>query len=602
MKAQLDICFRDHEECVQDSPFLPTRVLDLGSSATVRHVKISEPPPGTPGKYIALSYCWGDGGGLKAIRSNLSKLLQEVDEDELPATIRDAIELARCLGVRYLWVDSLCIIQDDTQDWIHESAQMSTVYAQAFLTISASSVGSSRFSFLHQSRRNSEALFRLQDNDTSGQHQDTAADDPATMLAVRRAPSSGFHQHPYRDTLDPTMCRAWTLQEYMLSTRVVSFSTDEVQWTCRKLRACECGHPEKLDYPRMEDLQRRVEVKRHREVGEDTDQGRLDRMLTCLGFWSEVVEAYGRRDLSWMRDKLPALSGVASEFFRILNKEELAGTGDILPSRYLAGLWGTGILRQLCWRASDFRNNDAQIEYRAPTWSWASVEGTIYMDRSWIDYLIPQAEILEAMCALANPNDPFGQVVRKGTYLRVRATVVEARMTIRSRSHGWVAGSQTAYGSVALDCEVEEIPLNTPIWGQHSAGRTVQRRRGPTAIIRDNMDQSVSRGSKPGSDNGPVTGSDTGSDAESERERGHPPWSRREREDSDLGGQFTVWLLHMADTKWREKEEPELVVLCRPAGDEEVYERIGYVYVPALDSSTWTEQVSGEEKSIVTIV
>lgn len=520
----------------------------------------------------------------------MSKLLRAVDEEELPATIRDAIELARHLGVQYLWVDSLCIIQDDTQDWVHESAQMSTVYAQAFLTISASSVGSSRFSFLHQSRRTMEALFRLQDNATSGQDQETAPVDSAAMLAARRAPFSGFHQHPARGIVDPSMCRAWTLQEYMLATRVVSFSTDEVQWTCRKLRACECGNPEKLDYPRMEDLQRRL-----REVGKDTDEGGLDWTATWLEFWTEVVEAYSRRDLSWMRDKLPALSGVASEFFRILNEEEPTATGDMPPLRYLAGLWDTRIHGQLCWRVVG-SINDHDFEYRAPTWSWASVEGKIRMDRAYASMnCFPQAEILEARCALANPHDPFGQVVRKGTYLRVRATVLETQMTLKVRSSSWGTQYQTAYGRVGLDCDVEEIPLGTLIWGQHSAVRTVQRRRGPTAITRDNLEQSVSCGCHPGSDDGSLTGSITGSDAESEREG----WT--ESGDSDLGEQFTIWLLHMADTTWLGKQEPELLVLCRPAGDQEVYERIGYVFA-ALDCSAWTKQVSGQEKSIVTIV
>lgn len=538
----------------------------------------------------------------------MSKLLRAVDEDELPATIRDAIELTRCLGVQYLWVDSLCIIQDDTQDWVHESAQMSTVYAQAFLTISASSVNSSRFSFLHQSRRGIEALFRPHENATSGQQQNTGAGDSETMLAVRRNPYSGFHQHPYRVVLDPSMRRAWTLQEYMLSTRVISFSTDEVQWTCRKLRACECGSPEKLDYPHMEDLQQRLQMKEHGDMGEDTDQGRLGRISTCVAFWAGVVEAYSRRDLSWMRDKLPALSGVACEFARILNKEELAARGGTPPSRYLAGLWDTGIHGQLCWRAGDCRIDQVEFEWRAPTWSWASVECELYMERSYAYEFVPQAEILEARCALANPHDPFGQVVREGTYLRIRATVLETQMTITRRSPRWGAEYQTAYGRVGLDCDVEDIPLNTLIWGQHSAGRTVQRRRGPTAIARDNLEQSVSRGSNHGSDNGSDnrsvtgsgTGSDTGSDAELERPRWPLPWSRREWEKSNLGEQFTVWLLHIGDTDWFGEKQQELLVLCRPAGDDEVYERIGHMTV--RDTSTWTEQVSRQEKSIVTIV
>lgn len=589
MRAQLNKCSQEHEKCSQDSLFLPTRVLDLGSSATIQNIRIFEPPSGTPGKYIALSYCWGDGNGLKTLRSNLYELLRAVEEDELPATIRDAVELTRCLGVQYLWVDALCIIQDDTQDWLHESAQMSTVYAQAFLTISASSVDSSRFSFLHQSRGNIEAFFPVQEDSTSSQHQESANDESATMVGVRRAPYSGFHQWPARGIVDPSMCRAWTMQEYMLSTRVVSFSTDELQWTCRTLRACECGNPENFGPPHMEELQRSLEMDKHAELSEGTNKGGHDRMSICLDFWDKVVEAYCRRDLSWTRDKLPALSGVAHEFARILDKTELASTGDIPPLRYLAGLWDTRIHRQLCWRAHSAEHNDLIEEFRAPTWSWASVECVVVMDHFEMNDLIPQAEILEANCALENPNDPFGQVVREGTYIRIRATVLETQVRITRIAPGWAEECETVYGNIDIDCDLEDIPPNTPIWGPHSAGRAVQRRRGPMAITRDNMEQSASRASS--------SGSDAGSDSESEPGRWH---NRGTWVESNLGEQFTVWLLHVADRKDFEKTRQELLVLCRPAGDQKVYERIGHLL--ALEGSTWTEDVSGLAKSIVTIV
>ncbi|KAG6356958.1 hypothetical protein INS49_014833 [Diaporthe citri] len=589
LQVQLDTCSREHGECNQDSPHLPTRVLDLGNSATVPHVKIFEPPSGTPGKSIALSYCWGDGDGLTAIRSNLSKLLRAIDEDDLPATIRDAIGLARYLRVQYLWVDALCIIQDDTQDWAHESAQMSTVYAQAFLAISASSVDSSRLSFLRHNRPNSDDLFRLQEKAASDQHHDTASHDLVNTLAVRRTPSSGFHQNPEKEILDPSMCRAWTLQEYMLSTRVVSFSTDEVQWTCRTLRACECGNPEKLDPPHTHELQRSLEAKSHGEVGADTDEGRLDRMSTCLDFWVRVVEGYSRRNLSYMRDKLPALSGIACEFVQILNKEGLTARGGMPPSRYLAGLWDTRMHRQLCWQLSKYYDKGFVQEYRAPTWSWASVEGEVAMNHSNVNDFIPQAEILESVCALANPDNPFGQVVRKGTYLRVRATVLREDVCMFSQSPR--AGMyQSGHGQIVIDCDVEGIPPNTPIWGQHGTGRSLQRRRGPTATARDNMGQSAPGGLSPGSN--------IGSGSESEPEGRCGPWMD-EWEESNSGGDFTVWLLHMADSKRDGEMKPELLVLCRSAGYEEVSERIGYL--EAVDGASWAEDVSGQEKSIVTI-
>lgn len=308
-----------------------------------------------------------------------------MEDDQLPLTIRDAVELTRYLGVQYLWVDALCIIQDDTQDWLHESAQMATVYAKAFLTVSASSVPSSKFSFLHKSRGNSEVLFELPEKAASGRDFDNAAVyDSGTrprMLAVQRTTLSGIHQSRHDDIIDPSMLRAWTLQEHLLSTRLISFSTDELQWTCRTLCACECGCPENCESPRLENLQRELDmVRRRRDVncGEPMNTRNLE-ISICFDFWCGIVEAYCRRNLSWMRDKLPALSGVAHEFFQTLKKERLANQVSVQPLRYLAGLWNIEIHKGLMW-ASGKPTDGASETYRAPTWSWASVEGEVFCE------------------------------------------------------------------------------------------------------------------------------------------------------------------------------------------------------------------------------
>lgn len=200
----------------------------------------------------------------------------------------------------------------------------------------------------------------------------------------------------------------------------------------------------------------------------------------------------------------------------------------------------------------------------------------------------PQAEILEVACALANPNDLFGQVVREGTYLRVRATVMETQMWI-TRRPGWAAEYMTVYGSVTLDYDLEDNPINTSIWRQPSAGRTVQRRRREIAITVDNKKQHASRGS--------ISGSDSGSDIESEPERWH---RQSDWEESNLGQQFTVWLLHMRDADRGVEEWHESLVLVRPTGDEEVCERIRLL--STQDNGTWREQFAKQTKSIVTIV
>lgn len=585
--------------------------MDVGS-ADVQHVKLFEPPAGTPGKYIALSYCWGDGNGLKAIGSNKSDLLQGIDEDELPATIRDAIELARYLRVQYVWIDALCIIQDDTQDWLHESSQMSDVYAQAFLTISASSVQSSRMSFLHQSRGNKEVLFPVKDHTISDHYQgidDNGSDNRCCMLAVRRATLSGSHQDGLDDIIDPSMRRAWTLQEHMLSTRLVSFSTDEVQWTCRTLRACECGSPEDLGSPRLEGLRRSLEeagyMSSQNQV-ENVGTGNFDWKFICHHFWCGVVEAYCRRDLSWMRDKLPALSGVAREVFQIIDEAKPETTTVMPPLRYLAGLWEFELYRGLLWRRGMGGEYVDLVEYRAPSWSWASIEGEIFTYK-WGQPigslgLVPQLEVLEVACALANPADLFGQVLQEGTYLRVRGTVIETQMKLRKKGRGWAVQYDTVQGTISLDTHLEDVPLNKRTWRQGSGvesatddaeepdprpSRTVRRRRGKleSDVIADKLKERASRKS------------DSRPDGRSDDEVDDVlPYNW---EESNLGKTFTVWLLHVADY-YASDPLMEILALGRPAGDEDVYERIGYLKL--WDNDKWTRHALGQAKSTITIV
>ncbi|RYP32856.1 hypothetical protein DL768_011122 [Monosporascus sp. mg162] len=581
LRAQLDTCAREHENCSQESPLLPTRVLDLSvSSAAVQSVKLTEPHPGTPGEYIALSYCWGDGNRLRTTKSNISELLQAVDEEELPATIRDAIEVARYLRVRYLWVDTLCIIQDDTQDWIHESAQMAAVYGNAFLTISASSVASSRLSFLHASRDNGEVLFQLDRNATGGRRRDCNGSDGATgsgVLAVRKTMCSGFHQNPHKAIVDPGMCRAWMLQEYFLSPRVVSFSTDEVQWVCRTLRACECGNPEELDIPRIEELQQKIK----RVQGYNMKKGDLEMMPYCSEFWAKVVEAYCRRELSWARDRLPAFSGVAREYARTLSEIRLATTATTAATRgslrYIAGLWEAGFLGELCW-TKESSQDSAPGDYCAPSWSWASVAGEVFLcDRRRYSEFVPRAEILEAACALVNPDDPFGQVVREGTHLRIRGAVLEAKMQLTRKSPKGAVEYQTAYGTVFLDCKVETVVIDKPatICERHQAAapaaaaktdkaeapdilgpvKTIRRLRGWSAVTTEKVEHSITSGE-----------SDSGSDAGSDAGSGNKSWERWESEseweESNLGKEFTVWLLHLADGQIGSITSQEVLVLA----------------------------------------
>ncbi|KAF8851703.1 HET-domain-containing protein [Acephala macrosclerotiorum] len=147
----LQECSSNHTTCPpsQDHP-LPTRVLDLGtpSSTSTPYLLITN---AQPGKYVALSHCWGGSLPLNTITSTLPSRQAGIPFSEFPKTFQDAVTITKRLGFQYLWIDSLCIIQDSKSDWAAEAARMGMVYKHSTLTISANIAGNPHVGIL-QSR------------------------------------------------------------------------------------------------------------------------------------------------------------------------------------------------------------------------------------------------------------------------------------------------------------------------------------------------------------------------------------------------------------------------------------------------------------------
>src|SRR5271170_4131983 len=143
-RAWLNTCISHHPDCSlslsyekireEETP-LPTRVINVDPNA-------QNPPRlidsnGRRGRYVALSYCWGTTSVVRTLKSTLHEHQQALPFHRLPQTIKDVIMVSRKLGIEYIWVDALCIIQDDDEDWEREAQEMSRVYQYALLTIAA---------------------------------------------------------------------------------------------------------------------------------------------------------------------------------------------------------------------------------------------------------------------------------------------------------------------------------------------------------------------------------------------------------------------------------------------------------------------------------
>jgi len=209
--------------------FLPTRLLDLESAASTSFRLVSSSSlrlQGPERHYTALSHRWGLPDKVDrfcAYTSNIEKLASKMHDDELPKTFRDAVKVTRGLGIRFIWIDSLCIVQDDPVDWDRESKRMEEVFSSAYLTIVATCADNSRDGFLKgRHDRDEVKMWTRKSNEAQAYHVCQAIDD--------------FSSHVEQSDLSK---RGWVLQERALSRRSVYFTLDQTYWECGHGVRCE---------------------------------------------------------------------------------------------------------------------------------------------------------------------------------------------------------------------------------------------------------------------------------------------------------------------------------------------------------------------------
>lgn len=402
-------CEQNHEGCsFPVIPPLPTRVIDVGSCTGSQYLHLHA-SKGQSGRYIALSHIWGNIKTLTTTTDNITKRMQGIVLSEMPKSFRDAVVVTRRLGIQYLWIDSLCILQDSATDWENESAKMAEVYKNSVLTISASSATNSHVGFLI-------ARNPLEQLTCDLQHLAPDGENVENMQVVWPAPVNG-------DNL--INLRGWTLQELILSPRILHYtiSRDRINgqmiWQCQTDTECENGSKTAL---------LGVLCQKMKQVMKIVAEG--SRPITAIyKGWYYLAQQYSHRRLSYASDKLPALSGLAAEFQNY--------SGD----SYLAGLWKGDLAGGLLWVASTIDKLRRTTENRAPSWSWASVEGPIYYEGilAWYaeDSGLPQKFELEVLDAQTNVTglNYFGAV--HGGFIKVRGFLKATLFSRVARSLDW---------------------------------------------------------------------------------------------------------------------------------------------------------------------
>ncbi|KAH7350449.1 heterokaryon incompatibility protein-domain-containing protein, partial [Pyrenochaeta sp. MPI-SDFR-AT-0127] len=346
-------CHLNHERCFKQSNAAPpTRILDLGKSN--EFIKLVE-THGFSAPYICLSHCWGESSTIVCTRKTYSDYQNNIPWTSLPLLFQDTVNICRMLGVQYLWIDKLCIIQRDEDDWAREGSKMAQIFGGSFLTIAAAISGNDTNSLFFQAKRQVASL-----NSYGGQTKDGSSYTIYSRLPFSYHPTDRTSSNP-TDKRYTLMTRAWVYQERLLAPRVLYFG-EELSWECREASACECsgaGYGIKYDHslslvpefsPRKLHLQ-----------------------------WQEIVKDFTWLQLSHEEDRLPAFSGLAQQYQYHLK------------SAYLAGLWRTNLLADLMWFAyPEYDSSEAHRystkrprKWRAPSWSWASVEGPIVFSEAY---------------------------------------------------------------------------------------------------------------------------------------------------------------------------------------------------------------------------
>jgi len=384
-------CMETHDVCKEgrEGMWMPSRLLEISNVHGDLHLRLRDRSELRISHYCTLSHRWNSSGmqGLQLTTSSLSSFRNGISVSTLRPTFKDMADLTWRLGARLMWIDCMCIVQDDIQDWRNESAVMGKVYANSWLNVSANARDTSR-SGLYAERNVSRHLahFRTRYDGSREETTWTVTTEDEWLEEVEYAPVNK---------------RAWVLQERILSPRIVHMSPNQVLWECRQLQASEHFPYGESAYGHSFDSQSKM--KRICYGGQDQDKHDV------LADWDHLVPSYTRSGLTFETDRLIALSGIAS----MVHKRTQCD--------YLAGIWIKALPTGLLWSESSFPlhepsakitiNGDGSKEYIAPSWSWASTPAFVGFPRINNGKSRSYAAILRYETTLANPADKFGAIL-----------------------------------------------------------------------------------------------------------------------------------------------------------------------------------------------
>lgn len=378
-------CKRTHTDCakiqslITTRTILPTRLLDLSTvsrDGLIRLIATAGMPPNVD--YATLSHCWGGRSPKMLTTDSLVHLEKGIPIASLPRSFRDAVLITGELHLAYLWIDTLCIIQDEASgdDWAYESSKMGDIYANSVITLSADVSPNSEGGLIHRRSPLSVRPCRVEAT--------WNCFPSGTWVVCEQDWTSGSHMRPLAN-------RAWAFQEMLLSKCLLHFGS-QVRWQCFCLQASET-YPEGLDdpYPFTAKVAARTLLERN-------DRGR--------GWRSLIKGQYSGKYLTEITDRLAAFSGISRMINNVMGLPE---------DDFVVGLSRSNLLEDLLWvpwstvfieRGACVRDPRHANTYIAPSWSWMSYERQVNFEHMRVKEAIAEVSSVD----VAVVKDPFGPI------------------------------------------------------------------------------------------------------------------------------------------------------------------------------------------------
>ncbi|KAF2802742.1 uncharacterized protein BDZ99DRAFT_576624 [Mytilinidion resinicola] len=445
-------CETTHESCCKgaNESWYPARLLDSGDGIGLDRVRLMKPELEHPlGPYATVLHHPHCDSQIKLLKRNHDDFLHSIPLSNLPKTWSDAMTIAKRLGIRYIWIDALCVLQDCEEEQQQNSFQESEIYRKSWVTISAAgSINDDEGCFFDRDSRTIERV-----------HVDLPAAHGADGLqkfTLGRRVEWYFWEKLFEQ---PLLEKAESFQKRLFARRVLHMGRDQLFWECEKADCCEL-FPSSI--PRHLELHNNFATKRsyarYRQgnateslahlTGDGVTEAAKQQVNAVI--WESITKSYSQCTPTVPEAKLPALSNIAREMSQVFKGDE-----------YLAGTWKSQLPRALLWQTTGKQGTHRSQRYRAPSWSWASVDGEI----QWQGVPLPSYPATIDYALVSPIDDPLGRV--DGGVLRITSNFGLVNWRRCERCTGYTSHKDMSIPDDGYGFSHRDFSLDEPI--HHSA-------------------------------------------------------------------------------------------------------------------------------------